>query len=167
MAAVLSCASGCFGVTQNPSYFPYLLPTGDVIRTHAKPIGPGYYANFDPHAVDLIVEPAGMTNNPQIPIAKSITDYIFRWLALKFLPDVADEVNSAHRTEGAVGSPAPVPVEPARGKKASLASEIVSREQQVFRAQADAPACSDCGEIMVRNGACYKCLNCGITSGCS
>jgi ribonucleoside-diphosphate reductase alpha chain len=41
------------------------------------------------------------------------------------------------------------------------------REQQVVRAQADAPPCSDCGEIMVRNGSCYKCLNCGITSGCS
>ena len=124
-------------------------------------------------------EPSGMTNNPQIPIAKSITDYIFRWLALKFLPDVADEVNSAHRTQDAVGSPSPVQVESAtaRAKRAAasngtqgmtaLAKEIVRREQQVFRAQADAPPCSDCGEIMVRNGACYKCLNCGITSGCS
>ncbi len=121
-------------------------------------------------------EPSGMTNNPQIPIAKSTTDYIFRWLALKFLPDVADEVNSAHRTEGAVGSPGGESVTPGRGKgkvKAAPSAgvgnqrEMARREQQVFRAQADAPPCSDCGEIMVRNGACYKCLNCGITSGCS
>jgi ribonucleoside-diphosphate reductase alpha chain len=129
-------------------------------------------------------EPAGMTNNPQIPIAKSITDYIFRWLALKFLPEVADEVNSAHRTEGAVGAPAPVQVDAATGAGRAAApggrraangsaaaerqaSDLARREQLVFRAQADAPPCSDCGEIMVRNGACYKCLNCGITSGCS
>ena len=131
-------------------------------------------------------EPAGMTNNPQIPIAKSTMDYIFRWLALKFLPNVADEVNSAHRTDGAVGSPAAArvatttptsalpTVTPRRSGNGSTrtprmdsGSEIVRREQMVFRAQADAPPCSECGAIMVRNGACYKCLNCGITSGCS
>lgn len=61
-AGVCASAAGCFGVNQNPSYFPYLLPTGDVIRTHAKPISPGYYANFDPHAVDLVVEPQVMTS---------------------------------------------------------------------------------------------------------
>jgi uncharacterized repeat protein (TIGR01451 family) len=49
--------AGCFGVSQNPSYFPHLLPTGDIIRTHAKPPGPSYYANFDPHAVRLEVRP--------------------------------------------------------------------------------------------------------------
>jgi uncharacterized repeat protein (TIGR01451 family) len=50
-------AAGCFGVTQNPSYFPFYLPTGDIIRTHAKPPGLGYFANFDPHAVRLEVQP--------------------------------------------------------------------------------------------------------------
>src|SRR4051812_20040759 len=54
--------SGCFGVSQNPSYFPYLLPTGDVIQTHAKPPGHGYYADFDPHAVQLQVRPLNATN---------------------------------------------------------------------------------------------------------
>jgi ribonucleoside-diphosphate reductase alpha chain len=124
-------------------------------------------------------EPAGMTNNPQIPLAKSIMDYIFRWLALKFLPDVADEVNSAHRIDGAVGGPAPgrvassgpaIPTLSARGPNQGATrpgNDMSRREEQVFRAQADAPPCSDCGEIMVRSGACYKCLNCGITSGCS
>ncbi len=62
VAAMIGCASGCFGGSQNPSYFPYLLPTGDVIRTHAKPIGPGYYANFDPHAIELALEPQVMTS---------------------------------------------------------------------------------------------------------
>jgi uncharacterized repeat protein (TIGR01451 family) len=59
----LACAStGCFGGNSNPSYFPYLLPFGDVIQTHAKPISPGYYANFDPHAVRLEVRPLEATN---------------------------------------------------------------------------------------------------------
>src|SRR5689334_12599118 len=49
-------AAGCFGVSQNPSYFPYLLPFGDVIPTHPKPPGHGYYENFAPHAVKLVVE---------------------------------------------------------------------------------------------------------------
>lgn len=56
VAAMIGSAAGCFGGTHNPSYFPYWLPAGDVIRTHAKPIGPGYLANFDPHAVDLALE---------------------------------------------------------------------------------------------------------------
>lgn len=55
-ACLCGVAPGCFGVSQNPSYFPYLLPFGDVIQTHAKPPGHGYYANFDPHAVRLVVE---------------------------------------------------------------------------------------------------------------
>jgi uncharacterized repeat protein (TIGR01451 family) len=54
--------SGCFGVSQNPSYFPHLLPFGDIVRTHAKPPGPSYYSNFDPHAVRLEVRPVVVTN---------------------------------------------------------------------------------------------------------
>ncbi len=60
--AGLGTLPGCFGVTQNPSYFPYLLPTGDIIQTHAKPVGPGYYANFDPHACQVVVRPLNATN---------------------------------------------------------------------------------------------------------
>src|SRR6266446_1406187 len=60
--AGLSSVSGCFGVSQNPSYFPHLLPTGDIIRTHAKPPGFGYFSNFDPHAVHLEVRPIESTN---------------------------------------------------------------------------------------------------------
>jgi uncharacterized repeat protein (TIGR01451 family) len=62
IAAVACLQSGCFGVTQNPSYFPYLLPTGDIIQTHAKPAGPGYYANFDPHAARLEIRPLESTD---------------------------------------------------------------------------------------------------------
>src|SRR5438067_5627423 len=62
VTAALACAAGCFGGSQNPSYFPYLLPTGDIIRTHAKPPGAGYYNNFDPHAVRLEVRPLEATN---------------------------------------------------------------------------------------------------------
>ena len=127
-------------------------------------------------------EPAGRTNNREIPMAKSIMDYISRWLALKFLPAVADEVNSAHRVEkpagdapaeGTVpGATAPAngsarQVKGGNGRTRSARNELARHEQQVFQAQSDAPPCPDCGEIMVRNGACYKCLNCGITSGCS
>ena len=61
LAAGFGLLSGCFGVTQNPSYFPFLLPTGDIIQTHAKP-GFGYYANFDPHAVRLEVRPIESTD---------------------------------------------------------------------------------------------------------
>jgi ribonucleoside-diphosphate reductase alpha chain len=95
-------------------------------------------------------EPSGFTNNPQIPIAKSIVDYIFRWLGLKFLKQ-----EEQPQTEAV--SPALV----------GQAEEIAAHERQVFQSQADAPPCPECGAIMVRNAACYKCLNCGTTNGCS
>src|SRR5439155_22514597 len=62
VAAVLPALAGCFGVSQNPSYFPYHLPTGDVIRTHAKPPGHGYFADFDPHACRIDVVPPESTS---------------------------------------------------------------------------------------------------------
>jgi uncharacterized repeat protein (TIGR01451 family) len=75
-AALTFCAAGCFGWSSNPSYFPYLLPSGDVVRTHAKPIGPGYYANFDPHAVDLALEPQVMTSQvgSQVVVLATVRD---------------------------------------------------------------------------------------------
>jgi ribonucleoside-diphosphate reductase alpha chain len=95
-------------------------------------------------------EPSGFTNNPQIPIAKSIVDYIFRWLGQKFLT-----AEDQPQTESDPPS------------KTGLVETLEAHERQVFQTQADAPPCPDCGSIMVRNGACYKCLNCGGTSGCS
>src|SRR5262249_16413168 len=62
LAAGICLLPGCSGITQNPSYFPHLLPPGDIIRTHAKPPGPGYFSNYDPHAVRLEVRPLESTN---------------------------------------------------------------------------------------------------------
>jgi ribonucleoside-diphosphate reductase alpha chain len=114
-------------------------------------------------------EPSGITNNPEIRFAKSITDYIFRWLASKFLP--AGERGAAELAEGIEQAPkasAPAALSPAPKAAPEVHhSESEKREKGVFVTQADAPPCPECGTIMVRNAACYKCLNCGSTSGCS
>jgi ribonucleoside-diphosphate reductase alpha chain len=203
-------------------------------------------------------EPSGFTGNQEIPIAKSIVDYIFRWLGSRFLSP-EDKVNlglidrtavvadvpvsspgsatgasslaapaslassaSLADTAPAPASPPPAPAqaEPPTGSDSdapkatavaaeSSGSEAKSDELAViatnghanghaangkatsngngaangggtspislnlggtrvsFQTQADAPSCAECGSIMVRNGSCYKCLNCGSTSGCS
>ncbi|MEJ5250388.1 MAG: vitamin B12-dependent ribonucleotide reductase [Chthonomonadetes bacterium] len=103
-------------------------------------------------------EPSGVTNNPQIRFAKSIMDYIFRWLALKFLPPEQQPAGEQASIENHTGL---------SQKATEPAKTLREAEQMVFQFQADAPPCPDCGSIMVRNGACYKCLNCGATSGCS
>ena len=103
-------------------------------------------------------EPAGMTGNKDVPIAKSITDYIFRWLAFKFLPEdshsdiVADTDMDSTMHSNAMD-------------QTMTAQE--NQEHEVYTAQADAPSCSDCGSLMTRNGSCYVCRECGSTSGCS
>ncbi len=75
-AALLSGVAGCWGGTSNPSYFPYWLPSCDVVQTHAKPIGPGYYANFDPHAIELDLEPCTMTSQvgSQVVVLATVRD---------------------------------------------------------------------------------------------
>ena len=184
-------------------------------------------------------EPSGFTGNPEIPIAKSLVDYIFRWLGSRFLPAddrvslgiqersqmVADapvafgaSALTPRADEGitaqseAVSAPAAAPVtapvppsgDAAKGSASAApaaAPAPVSRDELTviaangsangngsakgngltsiaaslgggtakvaFATQADAPSCAECGSIMVRNGSCYKCLNCGSTSGCS
>ncbi len=179
-------------------------------------------------------EPSGFTGNPEIPIAKSIVDYIFRWLGSRFLPKeerealgildrsgdepametgaraVPAEPGTGTRetvkapqptTAGAAPTPAAsstaatpgtgtpaaqppaaesgeTPGETARADAnghatgrtngtRSLGLQLGRGQRVAFQAQADAPSCADCGSIMVRNGSCYKCLNCGSTSGCS
>jgi ribonucleoside-diphosphate reductase alpha chain len=111
-------------------------------------------------------EPSGVTNNKDIRFAKSIIDYIFRWLALKFLP--AEEAQQFKVTEppGAKPTNGSSAAQPS-AKAAVAANPFEQQEKVTFVAQADAPACPDCGSLMVRNAACYKCLNCGCTSGCS
>jgi len=105
-------------------------------------------------------EPSGFTGNPEIPLAKSIVDYVFRWLAQRYLP-AAD--HPAMPSEPGNGND----LEPSAGGAEQSADALRARERAVFVAQADAPPCHDCGAIMVRNGACYACANCGATSGCS
>ena len=142
-------------------------------------------------------EPSGFTNNPEIPIAKSIMDYIFRWLASKFLSpeqklaagvivrDEPEALGSGGTEEGetlelvtggaghgANGSASGLPTSPessADGGAATgvLEQTVVEQTKVAFLYQQDAPSCHECGSIMVRNGSCYKCLNCGSTSGCS
>jgi ribonucleoside-diphosphate reductase alpha chain len=110
-------------------------------------------------------EPSGMTRNPEIRFAKSIVDYIFRWLATKFLSPAAQfyaGVNGRELEEVAAASPADVAAA-ATAPAANAAKAPLSTIQN----QEDAPPCSTCGSIMIRSGACYKCVNCGNTSGCA
>jgi ribonucleoside-diphosphate reductase alpha chain len=109
-------------------------------------------------------EPAGVTSNPGIPMAKSIMDYIFRWLDGKFgdsQPRVATEV------EEETGELAMAAAAPALKAMAAEDGGVSAREHKVFETQADSPPCPDCGMVTVRSGACYKCVNCGSTTGCS
>jgi ribonucleoside-diphosphate reductase alpha chain len=125
-------------------------------------------------------EPSGFTKHPQIRIAKSIIDYLFRWLALKFMPTdqlrdigvlpegvlnagVANGHTAAITAPPAAAVVAAPPIGGGSGPVAESASmHAISRD--LF---GDAPPCDTCGGLMVRNGTCYKCLNCGGTSGCS
>ena len=106
-------------------------------------------------------EPSGFTNNKEIPIAKSVMDYVFRYLGNRFI-EVDGQVIEA---ESGTSPSEPVAVigAVAGGSGAGIEREATSS----FINQADAPSCMDCGSIMIRNGACYKCANCGSTSGCS
>jgi ribonucleoside-diphosphate reductase alpha chain len=135
-------------------------------------------------------EPSGMTRNPDIRFAKSIVDYIFRWLATKFLSNDAQYHAGVNNREERRDEPRPA--EPAAGPTSAASSASAGPSSanasvaQTFRPapakpappsttyaaaaiqnQEDAPPCSMCGSIMVRSGSCYKCANCGSTSGCA
>jgi ribonucleoside-diphosphate reductase alpha chain len=107
-------------------------------------------------------EPSGYTGNPQIRYAKSIVDYIGRWLGGKFIStDYLDaDAAAAVTTEtvppviAAMPASLPIPAEPETSTRSRAAID-------------DAPSCSECGMLMTPNGSCYKCANCGSTSGCS
>ncbi len=130
-------------------------------------------------------EPSGFTNNPNIRIAKSIIDYIFRYLAMKFLSlEAQRQVGINNLAEPVVEAiPANV-VQPVTDVQPTIFSSPSATEANpimspgtapsakpgltsTFDNQSDAPTCDTCGSMMVRNAACYKCLNCGSTSGCS
>jgi ribonucleoside-diphosphate reductase alpha chain len=113
-------------------------------------------------------EPSGFTKNPDIPMAKSIMDYIFRWLATKFLD------GDAQREIGVVKQETEDKEIPVSKKAVSIVAQtprggapVASISSVTSLYQQDAPPCPDCGAIMIRSGACYKCLNCGAVSGCS
>jgi ribonucleoside-diphosphate reductase alpha chain len=112
-------------------------------------------------------EPSGYTKNPDIRIAKSIVDYIVRWMATKFLSPEAQfraGVNTRELTveevETSASHTAPTP---ARNMSLTESAAV----HLTIRNQEDAPPCPTCGSIMIRSGACYKCANCGTTSGCA
>jgi ribonucleoside-diphosphate reductase alpha chain len=120
-------------------------------------------------------EPSGWSGSPEIGYAKSIMDYLFRWLGLKFLgqqPPAPKTVNDVHSERGEekeeleTAGQLPlinggrIPTLPISSGKTPSAPTFVATAS-------DAPACHNCGSIMVPNGSCYKCVNCGETSGCS
>ena len=106
-------------------------------------------------------EPSGFTQNPEIPIAKSVTDYVFRWLGLNFL--TADEPAAEMAEEQKVE---PLPREGIVPIRGGSRAEPGDGERGVWGAQEDAPPCTNCGSMMVRVGACYCCTTCGETGGC-
>ena len=116
-------------------------------------------------------EPSGMTRNPDIRFAKSVVDYIFRWLATKFLSPEAQfraGVNGRELEETGHGRQLELtPETPAPSATAQARPTTSASPFSTFQNQEDAPPCSTCGSIMIRSGACYKCVNCGNTSGCA
>ena len=139
-------------------------------------------------------EPSGFTTNPEIRNASSITDYVFRWLAMQFVPGYREK-NTPSRVQPELSMPGlleeekkqvnrPVPELPlsddtevvelkATGgsgnghRHSSAGHSVKSLNESVAHFQQDAPTCPNCGHMAVRNGACYKCLNCGESLGCS
>ena len=143
-------------------------------------------------------EPSGFTRNPEIPNASSIIDYVFRWMAMQFVPGYR-EANSPDRTQPELAMPGlleevkkkvnrPVPELPLsedtdildatsdgdgtnnghlHSSRASAERRVKTLSESIAHFQQDAPTCPNCGHVTVRNGACYKCLNCGESLGCS
>jgi len=114
-------------------------------------------------------EPAGFTGNQEIPLATSIMDYLFRWLAIRF-----SATSERHPAAAGVGqAQLDLPKVPLMAKDfidKAVAGEIaipVEVKDRAWVQETDAPPCHECGTLMVRNGACHKCPNCGSTSGCS
>jgi ribonucleoside-diphosphate reductase alpha chain len=123
-------------------------------------------------------EPSGWTNNPDIGFAKSIMDYIFRWLQLRFLTGQQQLLfeNLRPKLSAASSQPSVDEVSPPTDDRQPTTGDRRPRTGSPIHAAdalseivdlGDAPSCHVCGSIMVRNGSCYKCMSCGSTSGCS
>ncbi|HUR46227.1 MAG TPA: hypothetical protein VMZ27_10160, partial [Candidatus Saccharimonadales bacterium] len=141
-------------------------------------------------------EPSGFTKNPEIRNATSIADYVFRWMAHQFIPGYR-EASSPNTAQQELAIPGlmdeikkkvnrPVPELPlsddteilvakttpsgnggSNGHGSTRGRTITSLSDAIAHFQSDAPTCPSCGHVAVRNGACYKCLNCGESLGCS
>jgi ribonucleoside-diphosphate reductase alpha chain len=140
----------------------YGVPVGDLVR------------NFS----HMRFEPMGRTENRDIPVAQSIIDYVFRWLASRYMSaEEAYEVGvmTPEIKAALAAGQYPLPLTPAASTNGATAAaqgsapDVVPSIYQAPRANghADAPACASCGWIMIRSGTCYRCENCGSTSGCS
>jgi ribonucleoside-diphosphate reductase alpha chain len=130
-------------------------------------------------------EPSGFTKNPDVRNATSITDYVFRWMAFQFIPGYRENINAARNQpelvmpglaeeiKKKINRPVPellavnddtdviqLPDEKLKARRAASLTQMITNQQ-------DAPTCPNCGNVVVRNGACYKCLNCGESLGCS
>ncbi|HEY3860896.1 MAG TPA: vitamin B12-dependent ribonucleotide reductase [Verrucomicrobiae bacterium] len=145
-------------------------------------------------------EPSGFTKNPEIRNASSIIDYVFRWLALQFIPGYREATLGQQRNQPELAIPGLIEEEKKKvnrpvadlplsddteilvshahaagrgnghsaGNGKTAAGRVVSTlNDSVAHFQLDAPTCPNCGHVAVRNGACYKCLNCGESLGCS
>ena len=135
-------------------------------------------------------EPYGFTENPDIPRASSIMDYLFRYLASKFVKQDAPVLEAAPSPAAAeeiqrVGEVVAAAASEGRGRSTSSTADRRATPRTAgnghknggsthtgngnysFIARTDAPTCPECGSIMIPNGSCHKCVNCGTTSGCS
>jgi ribonucleoside-diphosphate reductase alpha chain len=120
-------------------------------------------------------EPSGWSGNPDIGYAKSIMDYIFRWLQIRFLTGQQQFLFENLRPKSLPASPTPAEVGDLEASGSPTTADQRRTTGNIHAADAlagmidlgDAPSCHVCGSIMVRNGSCYKCMSCGSTSGCS
>ncbi len=141
-------------------------------------------------------EPSGFTKNPDIRNASSIIDYVFRWMAIQFIPGYREasspkpaqtelampglveemkkavnrpvpELPISEETDMLTRSVAAKPAGNGNGHGHHRTQSVTSLSMAISHFQLDAPTCPNCGHVAVRNGACYKCLNCGESLGCS
>ena len=122
-------------------------------------------------------EPSGFTGNQEIPLATSIMDYLFRWLALRFPTEGGGMVDQHPAARVAQLDLPQVPLLAGDRARRDSAAPVqtsfpvieldAAGKDRTWVQETDAPPCHECGTLMVRNGACHKCPNCGATSGCS
>jgi ribonucleoside-diphosphate reductase alpha chain len=117
--------------------------------------------------------PSGMRKNPDVRFAKAIVDYSLRWMATKFLSaDAQYRAGVNVREDYVAATPEQLTLDVKAAAAAAPSPSPAPGARQggsyaVMQNQEDAPPCSTCGSIMVRSGSCYKCANCGTTSGCA